>query len=203
GGAREALCRPGVGVYLEEREALGRGRADVPATPLFFRIIYASWFYLSIAGGLGAFIAWFFLEPYMDETKMMRQGPNWIVLLLIFPTVTGSIGLFLGLVDGIMCRNLQRTFTCAIVGLGFGFGLGLIAIFVAGFVLSIMIQIVLAIDPKLAQGQRQMPQGFALLVFMMGRGAYWAIASIPAGIGQGIALKEKQVTMNGLLGAVL
>src|SRR5260370_6101745 len=49
----------------------------------------------------------------------------------------------------------------------------------------------------------RMPRGFALLVLMMGRGAYWAIAAIPAGIAQGIALGEKKVMLNGLLGALL
>ena len=38
---------------------------------------------------------------------------------------------------------------------------------------------------------------------MMGRGAAWAIASIPAGLGQGIALREKRVIFNGVVGGVL
>jgi predicted ABC-type sugar transport system permease subunit len=31
----------------------------------------------------------------------------------------------------------------------------------------------------------------------------WAVAAIPAGIGQGIALRERKVGLNGLLGGVL
>jgi Ca-activated chloride channel family protein len=49
----------------------------------------------------------------------------------------------------------------------------------------------------------KMPDGFAFLILMMGRAAAWAVASIPAGIGQGIALRERKVILNGLLGAVL
>ncbi len=48
-----------------------------------------------------------------------------------------------------------------------------------------------------------MPTGLALVVFMMGRAAAWSVAAIPAGIGQGIALRESKVIVNGLLGAVL
>jgi hypothetical protein len=48
-----------------------------------------------------------------------------------------------------------------------------------------------------------MPTGLALLVLMMGRAAAWCLAAIPSGIGQGIALKEKKVAINGLVGAVL
>ena len=48
-----------------------------------------------------------------------------------------------------------------------------------------------------------MPTGLALLIFMMGRAAAWSVAAIPAGIGQGIALRESKVIVNGLLGGVL
>ena len=48
-----------------------------------------------------------------------------------------------------------------------------------------------------------MPTGLALLVLMMGRAAAWSIAAIPAGMGQGIALRERKVIINGVVGAVL
>ena len=48
-----------------------------------------------------------------------------------------------------------------------------------------------------------MPTGIALLMLMMGRAAAWAVAAIPAGIGQGIALREKKVILNGIVGGVL
>jgi hypothetical protein len=48
-----------------------------------------------------------------------------------------------------------------------------------------------------------MPTGLALLVLMMGRAAAWSIVAIPAGMGQGIALGERKVILNGVVGAVL
>ncbi len=41
------------------------------------------------------------------------------------------------------------------------------------------------------------------MILMMGRGIAWAIVAIPAGIGQGIALRERKVIINGLVGGVL
>ena len=38
---------------------------------------------------------------------------------------------------------------------------------------------------------------------MMGRAAAWAVAALPAGLGQGIALREKKVILNGVVGGVL
>ena len=49
----------------------------------------------------------------------------------------------------------------------------------------------------------QQPSGFAMFIVMMGRGTSWSLSAIPAGIGQGVALREPKVILNGLLGAVL
>src|SRR5207249_8431176 len=111
------------------------------------------------------------------------------------------IGVFLGAAEGIMCRNLQRALICAVVGLGVGFGGGLISIFGAGLIFGIMTAVALQFWKNPQPGQ--MPTGVALLILMMGRAAAWAVAAIPAGIGQGIALREPKVVINGLLGAVL
>jgi hypothetical protein len=43
----------------------------------------------------------------------------------------------------------------------------------------------------------------ALLALMMGRAVAWSIVAIPAGMGQGIALLERKVVINGVVGALL
>jgi hypothetical protein len=101
-----------------------------------------------------------------------------------------------------MCRNPGRAFTNAAVGVGVGFVGGLVSIFAAGIVFAVAQVIVIKIDPNLVPG-RDMPRGFALLVFMMGRAAAWSLAAIPAGLGQGAALRDWKVALNGLLGSVL
>src|SRR5262249_51384863 len=53
------------------------------------------------------------------------------------------------------------------------------------------------------QNAKGPPRGIAFLIHMMGRGMAWAVAAIPAGMGQGIALRERKVFLNGLLGGVL
>src|SRR5215471_4061738 len=37
-----------------------------PAKPKF-RLIYAAWFYLMLAGAVGAFLAWAIIEPYFHD----------------------------------------------------------------------------------------------------------------------------------------
>jgi hypothetical protein len=194
------LYSPQVDAYLEEQEHLRRNVPDVDPQPLVIRIIYSSYFYLSIAAGLGAFCGWALLEPFFDEPRAGGQGVE-LAHVFMFPVVAGSIGLFLGAAEGFMCRNFSRAAICAVVGLGIGFGGGLISIFVAGFIFRVMALVAIQFWKNPQPGQR--PVGFALLILMMGRAAAWAAVAIPAGLGQGIALREKKVILNGLLGAVL
>ena len=121
--------------------------------------------------------------------------------VLLFPTVMGFVGLFLGAAEGIMSRNLQRAAICAAVGLGIGFAGGFVALILAEIIFGIMGAIAVQFWKNPQQGQ--MPTGLAFLILMMGRAAAWAVAAIPAGIGQGIALRERKVVLNGLLGGVL
>src|SRR5260370_614086 len=120
------LYAPQVGDFLGQRDALRQAVPGVAPPPLIVRILYSSCFYLSIAGGLGALCAWGILEPHLDDAVFQRRQEIPLVFFLVFPTVAGSVGLFLGAVEGIMCRNLQRAFVCSVVGLGVGFGAGLV-----------------------------------------------------------------------------
>jgi hypothetical protein len=195
------LNSPSVEAFLQTQQAMRRDVGELAPQPLVIRVIYSSWFYLSLACGIGAFIAWAILEPFFDDHALVANGRALLIHYLIFPTVAGFIGLFLGAAEGAMCRNLKRAFICGIVGLGIGFGGGLVALIIAGIIFSIMSQIAFQFwkNPQL----NEMPTGLALLILMMGRGLAWAVASIPAGLGQGIALKEKKVVANGLIGGVL
>ncbi len=165
------------------------------------RVLYSSYFYLSLSSGLGAFLAWLIIEPFFDDNNAAQHHFQWAALLL-FPTVAGAIGMFLGAAEGIMCRNAQRAAICAAVGLGVGFIGGLVSVIVAGFMFTITTSMALAFSRKQPQ-QGELPTGVGFLVFMMGRASAWALAAVPAGIGQGIALREPKVLLNGLLGGVL
>ena len=161
------------------QQALRRETGPINPQPLIIRVIYSSWFYLSIASGLGALAGWAILEPFIDEGRQHANHEFPLAGLLLFPVVAAGIGLFLGAAEGIMCRNMSRAAICGLVGLGIGFGGGLIAIFVAGVVFYItqMMVFKLWVNPQ----PNTMPTGLALLVLMMGRGGLPGAA--PRGIG--------------------
>ncbi len=193
-----------VEAYLEEQQMLARSVPEVEPQPFLIRLIYSSYFYLAIASALGAFCGWAIMEPFFDDNDLggAGGGASLLVRLLFFPTVTGFVGLFLGAAEGVMCRNLQRALICAAVGLGIGFGGGLVTLIPTSLFYAVMTSIAVGMIKEPLK-PRQMPGGLPLLIIMMGRGAAWAASSIPAGIGQGIALREKKVILNGLLGGVL
>jgi len=194
------LYSPQVNEFVEMQQALRRDTGPIDPQPLIIRIIYSSWFYLAIASGLGALLAWAVMEPFFMEEAAAR-GEFVLANFLLFPVVAGGIGLFLGAAEGLMCRNVGRAFTCGLVGLAIGLGGGLISSVVGGIIYAIMHEISRSMMPNPQAGG--MPTGLALLVLMMGRAAGWSVISIPAGLGQGIALKEKKVIFNGVIGAVM
>lgn len=193
------LFAPEVESYLETQDYLRRDVGELEPQSWFAKIVFSSWFYLAICSGVGAFLGWLIMEPFIDDFR--ADGEDLAASVLTFPVVAGMVGLFLGAAEGIMCRNALRAVISGSVGLAVGFVGALLALFPTGIVFSLMgsLSRSLSRDPE----DDVMPTGIALLVFMMGRAAAWAIVSIPTGMGQGIALREKKVIINGVVGGVL
>src|SRR5947209_161713 len=116
----EDLFSPRVDAFLDEQAMMNRALPEAESPPWIVRVLYSSYFYLSLASGLGAFVAWMIIEPFFDDTAIIQRRFQ-LGNFLLFPTVAGFIGMFLGAAEGIMCRNVQRAATCAAVGLGVGF----------------------------------------------------------------------------------
>ncbi|HUG91473.1 MAG TPA: FHA domain-containing protein [Planctomycetaceae bacterium] len=199
---RRDLYSPQVEDYLEVQQSLRRDLGEIEPRPLIVRVLFSSWFYLAIASGLGAFVAWAVMEPYFSDDPFLGNE-NLVVRILFFPTVTGFVGLFLGAAEGLMCRNLGRAAVCGSVGLGIGFGAGLVALIPTMMLFQLMARLAIHWSRDPVNLENVVPTGVGFLLLIMGRGMAWAVASIPAGLGQGIALKDKKVVLNGLVGAVL
>ncbi len=195
------LYSPKVNEFVEMQQALRRDVGPINPQPLVIRVIYSSWFYLSIASGLGGLCGWALVEPFFDEDG---RGPLHIVIASIFfPTVAAGVGLFLGAAEGIMCRKLGRACISGLVGLGIGFVGGLAADLLVGERLYWVFLAIAFSMMRNAPRRHELPTGLPLLIIMMGRALAWAVISIPAGLGQGIAIREKKVIINGLVGALL
>ncbi len=239
--------------YLDVQDGLRRELHDTEPQPLLVRIFFSSWFYLALASGIGAFVAWLAMEPLINDIESMRQeirvqfytrygaqffSPDIIqqfnpFFLLVFPAVTGGVGLFLGAAEGVMCRNIRRAFLSGLIGLAIGFFGGAVLVFPSSLVYGLMTQFSEDTDEgsieaaqawenaerRLLAGEDYMvvedwlvaelnrinpaPKKFAFLLQLIGRSLAWAICAIAAGLGQGIATKSKKVVLNGVVGGVL
>ncbi len=132
-------------------------------------------------------------------TLEQLQGQHRVSALLLFPLVAGLIGLFVGAVDGLICRLPRRALLCGAVGLVVGL--------VGGFVCDIAAEIAYAPLTQLAMKQSKDPAfglstlGFVIQVF--GRTLAWGMVGVAMGLGQGIALRSKRLLIYGLLGGVI
>lgn len=187
--------------YVEAQRYLRREVGEIEQQSFITRIVYANWFYLALAGLGGALLGWGMIEPFFDDFVADDDPVQLAASLLIFPTVAAMVGLFLGGAEGAICRNGPRAVKNAAVGVGVGFLGGLILWIPASIVYGIFDVTARSMQPNLIPGE--MPTGLAFLVLMMGRAAAWGLFAIPAGIGQGLAMREKKVIINGVIGGFL
>jgi len=184
--------------YLAVQQNLRQSRSEAAPLAWWVRVLYSNWFYLSLAAGVGAFLAWAALEPFttdLVEDEVDTAG------LLLFPTVAAGVGLFLGAAEGLMCRNLGRAAFSALVGTVVGFVGGAVLQIPANIAFALAVWFAFQIGGDI--GAEGIPAGVGFLVFLMGRATAWAIVAIAAGIGQGTALWQGKVVLNGMLGAAL
>ncbi len=185
------------------RQGVGVG-ALPPPTPFWLSPI----FYLGLAGALGGLAAWALLEPYINESMFARgQRPSasefrslMIALLLLFPSVGGGVGLFVGAAEGVVSRNLIKGLLGGSIGLAVGFVGAAVSLFVGGTVFSIFSGIAQSIQgPSIGDGARVM----AFVVLTTGRSIAWATAACTAGLGQGIAMRSGKMVWTGILGGMM
>src|SRR6185369_6360235 len=80
--------------YVEMQNYLRRDVGPVSDQPWIIRVIYANWFYLAVCSMLGGLAGWGLLERWLDDRKIGTE-PVQLAAILLFPTVAGSVGLFL------------------------------------------------------------------------------------------------------------
>ena len=117
--------------------------------------------------------------------------------MLFFPLVAGLIGLFIGAIDGLVCRLLRRAVLAGGVGLLVGFVGGFISMFIAELVYSPLNE--MALKNETATGLST----FGFVIQITGRTIAWGLAGTAMGLGQGIALRSRRLLVYGLLGGIV
>jgi len=163
-------------------------------------------FYTAVAGFFGAFIAWAFSEPFIvTEGSQEERGIGIWMMLIAVPTL---IGLFVGLIEGIMSRNFWKALSCGGIGVGIGLVWGICGTILGGMAMNIVKSIALPIflvnvpKPDPADPLNFLTPGI-LFTLISSRSLAWTIVGAGMGVGPGVALKSKKLFLNGMVGGLL
>jgi hypothetical protein len=120
------------------------------------------------------------------------------VSLLLFPSVAALVGLFIGAIDGLICRLWRRVLLAGLIGLLIGFIGGFASTIVAGLVYMPLSN--LAAEQQVGMGQFT-TVGF--LTQVTGRALAWALAGMAMGLGQGVAMRSSRLLLYGFIGGAI
>ncbi len=122
--------------------------------------------------------------------------------LVVFAVMAALIGLFIGAIDGVICRAYARAALSGLIGMGVGF--------LGGFILSIFGNLIYSPLNHIANAHMQPHEGthaiftvFGFFIQIMGRTLAWGLVGVSMGLGQGIALRSKRLLLFGILGGVV
>jgi FHA domain len=131
------------------------------------------------------------VTPNLSLTQL-QSGRN-AAAFLLFPCVAGLIGLMIGSAEGLVCRTFKRALRCGLFGLAAGIAGGLLSGIVGGMAYFAVGQ--LSGDPT-----ANLP---AFILQMFRRSLGWTIAGTTMGLGQGLALKNRKLMLNGFVGGLV
>jgi hypothetical protein len=165
--------------------------ADGPAivTEEKGHIFLQGWFYLGLAGVVGALVGWGICEPFfVDAHTEMRWGN-----FLILPFVITFTCLGLGMAESIVERSGKKALLRGLLSLALGIVFGFIFDRFANMFYAIGLAIISALGVQTNRNP----------AFWMVRGIAWAIFGAAAGLIYGLVDRSGSKTKYGVLGGLL
>jgi Inner membrane component of T3SS, cytoplasmic domain len=151
-------------------------------------IFLQAWFYLGIAGLLGALLAWVLAEPAFVDGEGHRWGNIWMMPMVVtFQCVGFAIS------ESLVERSAKKAVVRGLLALP----LGVILAFIFDFAAGIIFRIGLAI----AAGAGV--QTFRNPAFWVVRGIAWMVFGAAGGVVYGIVGQSSKKTQYGVLGGVI
>lgn len=153
-------------------------------------VLLKGWFYLGAAGLAGAFLAWVFCEPALDDGVNGVTGWGGFMFL---PMVVIFVSMGLGLAESIVERSWTKAVARGFASAGLGLLLGFLFFFIGGFVFNLLTQLIVQAGVESASNP----------VFWICRAVAWAIFGMAGGLIFGIVSKSGKKTSYGMLGGVI
>ena len=151
-------------------------------------VLMKGWFYLGMAGLIGAFLAWAFCEPSFED-----GGPRGWADVWMFPVVVILMSVGFAAAESLVERSWQRAFVRGGVAIGLGLVLGFFFDFVANFVYALLLPFIVNLGV----------QSVSNPLFWVRRGLAWGVFGMAGGLVFGIVSKSGKKTSYGMLGGVI
>jgi MFS family permease len=151
-------------------------------------ILLQAWFYLGLAGLVGALIGWGICEPRFVDGEGHRWGN-----LLIIPLIVALLCVGFGIAESIVERSPKKALIRGGICLPLGIVLGFVFEFIANLIFVIGIGIVMGLG---AQTHRNP-------AIWIARGFAWMVFGAAGGVVYGIVGMSSKKTLYGVLGGVI
>src|SRR3954470_23858439 len=80
--------------HLEEQAMIRRAVGEMPERSLFQKIFYSSYFYLGLAGLIGALVGWGCIEPFFVDRDLAKNDASHLAAIGLFPVTAALVGVF-------------------------------------------------------------------------------------------------------------
>jgi hypothetical protein len=156
-------------------------------------IFLQGWFYLGIAGMVGALAGWGICEPFFVDSHTGSRWGN----IVILPFVIMFTCLGLGVSESIVERSAKKAMVRGLLGLALGLVCGFIFDWIANLFFAIGTAIIFSLGVQTAKNP----------AFWIVRGLAWAVFGVAGGLVYGLVdrsgTKIKYGIFGGLIGAAL
>jgi hypothetical protein len=155
-------------------------------------LLLQGWFYLGLAGMLGAIAGWAIAEPGFADGALARSDAHW-GNIIIFPLITTLMCVGFGVSESIVERSVRKALLRGALALPLGILLG--------FIFDMMAETIYAMGMRLAyEGGAQSMSNPALWIV---RGLAWTVFGAAGGVVYGIVGQSTKKGTYGVLGGVL
>jgi hypothetical protein len=152
-------------------------------------VLMKGWFYLGLAGLVGAFLAWMICEPNFNDGVNDGWGAAWMSpLVIIFVCIS------LGTVESLIERSWHRASLRALASACISVVLGLLFYFIAGFIYLVIKRALLGFG---------VPLTISNPLYWLARAFAWAVLGIAGGLVFGIVSKSGKKAYYGMLGGFI
>ena len=151
-------------------------------------ILMQGWFYLGLAGLLGAFLAWVICEPtFYDSSQQVGRG--WGNILMV-PLVITFLCIGLGIAESIVEHSLTKAIERGCIALGVGLLLG--------FGFNHLGNVVFTILLRKSELESAQSPGFWIV-----RGISWTLLGVAAGLVFGLVGRSSRKCLYGIIGGAI